>query len=112
YALANLDFFTRAFLELAQTQLRHGYAAVQVYSMPEALIGTALVPRLAGVPLIYDAGDLTAELYPCKFGAAGGRVVGALLRAQERACLRLADLFVTVHEEYRQRLLARGVPED
>jgi glycosyltransferase involved in cell wall biosynthesis len=111
YLLSNVDFFARAFVAVARGHIQHGYVAVQVYSMPEALIFTALVPRLAGVPVIYDAGDLTAELYTSKFGARGGRLVATLLRAQERMCLHSADLIVTVHEEYRRRLMARGAPE-
>jgi glycosyltransferase involved in cell wall biosynthesis len=103
-------FFLRALVTLAWQQMQRGYAAVQVYSMPEALIFSALGPRLAGVPVIYDAGDLTSELFSSKFGRRGGRFLTALLRAQERACLSFADLVITVHEEYRQRLLARGVP--
>jgi len=110
YLLANASFFLRAFVALARGQLQHGYAAVQVYSMPEALLFTALLPRALGVPLIYDAGDLTTELYSTKFGSKANRLVAALLRAQERICLRFADLIVTVHEEYRRRLLARQVP--
>jgi glycosyltransferase involved in cell wall biosynthesis len=111
YLLANAAFFLRAFIALARTQITQGYAAVQVYSMPEALVFTALLPRLVGVPLIYDAGDLTTELYSTKFAQRTNRLLAALLRAQERICLRFADLIVTVHEEYRRRLLARGVPE-
>ena len=60
--------------------------------------------------MIYDAGDLTAELFPTKFGAKGGALVAMLLRVQERCCLRFANLIITVHEEYRRRLHARGVP--
>jgi glycosyltransferase involved in cell wall biosynthesis len=112
YLRANAGFFARAFVALARTQIQHGYAAVQVYSMPEALVFTALLPRLMGVPLIYDAGDLTTELYSTKFGPNGSRLIAGLLRAQERVCLRFADLIVTVHEEYRRRLMDRGVPED
>ncbi len=109
YLSSNLSFFFRVLLTLTLGELRHGYAAVQVYSMPEALVFTALWPRLRGVPLIYDAGDLTTELYPSKFGPRGGWILSALLRAQERLCLGFADLIITVHEEYRRRLLARGV---
>src|SRR5229473_1628654 len=112
YLRANAGFFARAFVALARTQIQQRYAAVQVYSMPEALVFTALLPRLMGVPLIYDAGDLTTELYSTKFGANGSRLIAGLLRAQERVCLRFADLIVTVHEEYRRRLMDRGVPED
>ncbi|MDQ6669995.1 MAG: glycosyltransferase family 4 protein [Chloroflexota bacterium] len=112
YLKSNANFFVHALLTLSRIQVRYGYDAVQVYSMPEALIFTAILPRLLGVPLIYDAGDLTAELYPSKFGGRGGRLLGRLLRIQERSCLKFADLIVTVHEEYRQRLLARGVPSE
>src|SRR5262249_20660716 len=63
YALAYGSFFLHALATLARLQRQDGYAAVHVYSMPEALLFTALGPRLAGVPLIYDAGDLTTELY-------------------------------------------------
>jgi glycosyltransferase involved in cell wall biosynthesis len=112
YGLSHAAFFVRATLTLARTQMQRGYAAVQVYSMPEALILSALGPRLAGVPLIYDAGDLTSELFSTKFGTRGGRILLALVRAQERLCLRLADLVITVHEDYRRRLLARGVPDE
>jgi glycosyltransferase involved in cell wall biosynthesis len=112
YVVSNVGFFLRVLLTLVRAQIRHGYAAVQVYSMPEALIFAALGPRLAGVPVIYDAGDLTAELFLSKFGRKGGAIVAWLLRMQERLCLRFADLVVTVHEEYARRLRARGVPPE
>jgi glycosyltransferase involved in cell wall biosynthesis len=91
---------------------RYGYAVVQVYSMPEALVLTALWPKLRGVPLIYDAGDLTTELYAAKFGNRGAPLVTGALKAQEQLGLRLADLVVTVHDEYRRRVMARGVPAE
>ena len=78
---------------------RYDYAAVQVYSMPEALVFSALGPWLAGVPVIYDAGDLTTELYPTKFGRRGGALAASALRVQERLCPSMADLVITVHKE-------------
>jgi glycosyltransferase involved in cell wall biosynthesis len=110
YARVYGGFFVAALVLLTRLQRRHGYAAVQVYSMPEALIFTAIGPKLAGVPLIYDAGDLTTELYAAKFGDRGLSLMAGALRLQEAVCLRLADLVVTVHEDYRQRVMARGVP--
>ncbi len=112
YARVYGGFFLAALALLTRLQRRHGYAAVQVYSMPEALIFTAIAPKLAGVPLIYDAGDLTTELYAAKFGDRAVPLVAAAFQFQERVCLRLADLVVTVHEDYRQRVMARGVPAD
>jgi glycosyltransferase involved in cell wall biosynthesis len=110
YALAFGRFFGHALIALTRLHRRYGYAAVQVYSMPEALVLTALWPRLTGVPLIYAAGDLTTELYATKFGAGRWPLAAGVLWLQERLGLWLADLVITVHEDYRRRLLARGVP--
>lgn len=112
YALAYGSFFAHATAALTREHLHARYALVHVYSMPELLVLTALAPRLAGVPLIYDAGDLTTELYAAKFGTRGGPLARGVLRLQERLCLGLADLVITVHEEYRRRLRARGVPPE
>jgi glycosyltransferase involved in cell wall biosynthesis len=112
YARAYASFFWHALAALTRLHHRRPYAAVQVYSMPEALVFTALWPRLTGAPLIYAAADLTTELYASKFGGHANALAAALLRLQERVCLRLADLVITVHEDYRQRLLARGVPPE
>ena len=92
--------------------IHHGYAAVQVYSMPEALVFTALCPRLVGVPLIYDAGDLTTEVYASRFGKTAPRVVAGMLRAQEWLGLKFPSAIITVHDEYRRRLLKRGVASE
>jgi glycosyltransferase involved in cell wall biosynthesis len=112
YFLAFGKFFVHALLTLTRLHRRHSYAAVQVLSMPEALVFTALWPRLAGVPLVYAAGDLTTELYSTKFGARRWPLIPGALWLQERLSLRLADLVITVHEDYRRRLLARGVRAD
>ena len=112
YMLSNAAFFVRAFVKLTRLQVHHGYAAVQVYSMPEALALTALWPRLVGVPLIYDAGDLTTEVYASRFRQRTNPFVAAALRGQEWLGLRFSDVIITVHEEYWRRLLQRGVARE
>src|SRR5205823_4435016 len=69
YLWSNTRFMFKALVTLAWEQVRHGYTAVQVYSLPEALVFSAVGPRLAGVPVIYDAGDLTMELFATKFAS-------------------------------------------
>src|SRR5207248_8528671 len=92
YAVSFGSFILQVLLTLMRQHWKHGYAAVQVYSMPEALMFAALGPWLAGVPLIYDAGDLTTELYVTKFGRRGGPLATVVLRTQEWLGLRLAAL--------------------
>ncbi|MBX5491492.1 MAG: glycosyltransferase family 4 protein [Chloroflexi bacterium] len=112
YAAAYGAFFLHAAAAVARLQRRHGLALVQAHSMPEALLLAGLLPHLQGVPLVYYAGELTVELYAAKFGTRGGPLGLAAVRLQERLGLALADLVVTIHDEFRRRLLARGLPPE
>jgi len=75
---------------------------VQAHSMPEALAFSALVPRLAGVPVLLDVHDLTSQLFASKFAHRRGLMAG--VRASERAALRFATEVLTVHEPYARML--------
>src|SRR5262245_59091043 len=103
---------TRAYLELYggfmaragvwMARRPRAYDVVQAHSMPEALVFSAAVQRLAGVPLLLDVHDLTSQLFASKF--AERRALMATVRASERASMRFATEVLTVHEPYAQRL--------
>jgi glycosyltransferase involved in cell wall biosynthesis len=75
---------------------------VQAHSMPEALIFTAGMQRLLGVPLLLDVHDLTSRLFASKF-AERQRIMAAV-RYSERASMRFAHEVLTVHEPYADLL--------
>jgi glycosyltransferase involved in cell wall biosynthesis len=76
------------------------FDVVQAHSMPEALVFTAAVQRLAGVPVLLDVHDLTSKLFASKFGDRD-RIM-ASVRLSERAAMRFANEVLTVHEPYAE----------
>lgn len=102
YARAYGDFFARATAHLTRRP-RH-WDLVHVHGLPEALAFAAIAPKLAGVPVILDVGDLSTEVVHSRIGSTP-RTVAAL----ERWALRFSDKVITVHEPYRDLVAERGV---
>ena len=103
YLLSYAAFFMRAAAHLSTRP--HRYSLVHVHSVPEAMVFAAIVPRLAGRPVLLDVHDLTSDLYSNRLGTAPKAV-----RVAERLSLSFADAIVTVHDRYRELILDRGVP--
>lgn len=98
-------FAVAAARRVAGVHRRLGLDLVEAHNMPDALIVTGLLPRLAGVPLMLNVHDTMPELYETRFGARGARVA----RLEERASAALAHAVVVVTDEARHRLASRQV---
>lgn len=104
-------FAALATLRVTRLSLRRRYSVVQVHNPPDFLIAAAIVPKLLGSRIVFDVHDLAPDLFASRFdGRRGGALVDAALRWTERVAARLADAVVTVHEPYRQVLIARSAP--
>ena len=90
---------------VATLHARRRLDLVEAHNMPDALVAAALVPRLAGVPLILNVHDTLPELFETRFGVRGAACCGS------RSVFRLAaaDAVITVTEEAKAVLAARGV---
>jgi len=109
-----LHFLVRAGAHLARLQRAHPYHSVQVHNLPDFLVFSALVPKLAGVPVVLDLHDLMPEFFAGRFGGAqdltpSRRLVASAIAWQERMSCRFADHVVTVSDHWRDALIARGV---
>jgi glycosyltransferase involved in cell wall biosynthesis len=78
------------------------FDVVQVNTMPEALVFATMPHRLAGIPVLLDVHDRTAELFASKFREDGWMM--SAIRFSERASLRFATEVITVHEPYAETL--------
>ena len=109
--LEYVGFTVLATLVVAWLALRRRYAAVQVHNPPDFLIATAVIPKLLGARVIFDVHDLSPDMFEMRFdGRKGASAADRLLRRVERWATRFADHTVTVHEQYRRELVARGAP--
>jgi glycosyltransferase involved in cell wall biosynthesis len=105
-----LGFTVLASLRVARLSLKHRYAVVHVNNPPDFLIIAALFPKLLGARVIFDIHDLSPDMFAMRFGRSpGAGVADRVLRFAERLATSVADAVVTVHEPYRQELVARGV---
>jgi glycosyltransferase involved in cell wall biosynthesis len=109
------EYAAFAFLAGALVSARHirrPYQIVQTHNVPDALVFSALVPKLLGARVILDLHEPFPELAVAKFGIhPGGRAYRLIEREQVLSC-RFADRLLTVTEAIKASVVARGIPAD
>jgi glycosyltransferase involved in cell wall biosynthesis len=112
YAWEYSSFLVLAFLTITLLHFRKRLRVVEVDSMPDILVFSALVPKLSGVPVILYIFDNMPELLAYLWKTNERHPLVRLLAFQERISTRFADHVVVTQELPRQLALKRGVPED
>lgn len=102
-------FFMRALWRVSMLDRRRRFDLVEVHNMPDFLVGSALLPKLRGVPLILNMHDTFPELFATKFERPPEHPLVRALRAEEAISARMADAVITVTDEARSLLRSRGV---
>jgi glycosyltransferase involved in cell wall biosynthesis len=90
-------FILICFLYLAARSAKRRYALVHVHNMPDALVFSAIVPKLLGAKLILDLHDPMPELMQTIFKLPENSFSVRLLKRMERWSSRFADLVITVN---------------
>ena len=98
-------FWTLAAGTLAVRHVRRPYAVVQINTMPDVLVFSAVVPKLLGASVVAFFKEPTPELFETLYGKS--RLWRALERV-EQAAIRFADHALTVTDELRQVYVDRG----
>ncbi|MHB8959125.1 MAG: glycosyltransferase [Candidatus Limnocylindrales bacterium] len=104
------DFMVRAGLALTRAHARRRFALVQVHTIPDALVLSALPLRLLGVPVILDMHEAMPEFFRMRFPGASRTAVRRALVVQERASIAVANAAITVNDALASRLVEMGVP--
>ena len=110
YLSSYLRFFAMASKRALQLSLKQRYDVVIVCTMPDAVVVTAILPKLLGSKVVLDIHDTMPELYRDKFGGARGAVGGKLLLWEERLSAWWADRVLAVHDLHKERLEQAGIP--
>jgi glycosyltransferase involved in cell wall biosynthesis len=103
-----VSFTFWAAAELLRLQLRRRFDVVQVHNVPDFLVLAALPAKLAGTPVLLDLHDLMPEFFASRFNGRLDTPAVRLVTLQERLSRRLADAVITVTEDWRATLVARG----
>ena len=108
--LEYIGFATRSTLAVLRTHRLKQIDIVYVHAPPDFLIAAALIPRLLGSKVVLDIHDLSPHMFNVRFGSGLlGLQVERVLRLVERTSCALAHRVITVHEPYREELIANGV---
>ncbi|HWJ43627.1 MAG TPA: glycosyltransferase [Solirubrobacterales bacterium] len=109
YLEGNARFFAGATRRVTALDRRHRFDLVEIHNMPDALVFTALRPKLRGTPLILNFHDTFPELFATLFDKPANHPLVRLIRAEERVSAALADCHIFVTGEARDLLAARGI---
>lgn len=105
-----ISFGFHAAVHAARLHRAQGYDLVQVYSLPDFLVLSAIVPKLFGARVLFEDRDLMPEFFSARSGRALNDPLVRAIALQEQLACKFADHVITVTEAWRQVLIARGVP--
>jgi glycosyltransferase involved in cell wall biosynthesis len=110
--LEYMVFLVLASLVLGWRQLRKRYDTVQVHTLPDALVFSAIIPKLVGTPILLDVHDLLPEFFQARTGLRESHPLVRLARWEERISVRFADHVITVTEGWRRTVMERCATPD
>jgi glycosyltransferase involved in cell wall biosynthesis len=101
-------FLIRALWAATRAHRRRRYGLVEVHSLPDYLIFSALPMKLAGVPVLLDLHEAMPEFFRSRFPRAANPISYRLLLLQEKLSIALANEVLTVNEPLAERLIRLG----
>ena len=102
-------FLMRAMWAATRAHRRRRYGLVEVHSLPDYLVFSALPMKLAGVPVLLDLHEAMPEFFRSRFPRAANPISYRVLRLQEKLSIALANEVLTVNEPLAERLVRLGV---
>ena len=112
YVFEYLAFLLVAALQVGWRHLRRPYDLVQVNTIPDSLVFSALLPRLLGARVLIDLHESMPEFLSTKFKIGLRHPLVRLAAAVEQAAIGFADFATTCTEPMRRVFIARGAPAE
>lgn len=109
YAFEYGAFCLWALLRVTVQMHRKHYALIDVNTLPDFLIFSAIFAKWMGAKLILDMHEITPEFYISKYGIAENSWLVRLLKYQEKISFEFADHVITINEPIRDLLVNRGL---
>lgn len=108
YLLEYVWFPLMAMLYLALLDRRRRFDLIQVNTVPDWLVFSAVGPRLRGVPVLLDLHELMPEFFASKFRSDLRHPAARALSALEQASIRFATSAITCTAQMRDAFTRRG----
>ncbi len=98
------------FLKLTRLYIKRRHNLIHVNNMPDFLVFSAIVPRLAGVPVILDVHDPIPELIRSKMNLKEGHWLVKVQKLLERLSVSFSSHVITATPTFARLLIQRGAP--
>jgi glycosyltransferase involved in cell wall biosynthesis len=108
--LEYLAFFVMVVLRLLSLHPRRKYKTLQVHNLPDFLVFSTLIPKLAGARVILDLHDLMPEFFAGTYNKSMDSLPVRILKFQEWLSCQYADHVITVTDLWRDTLIERSAP--
>jgi len=112
YLASYLQFFFITLFRLANLHLKNGYQVIQVHTMPDFMVFTAIFPKLRGAKVLLDVHDLMPELYQSKFGYNAKHPIIRFISWMECQSIAFANQAISVHKPHLAALCSHGNPAE
>lgn len=112
YVFSYLRFFVLAKWNVFEHHLRRKFDVVHVNTMPDFMVGTAILPRLLGAKVILDIHDVMPEIYMTKFRVAESHWKIRLIKFIEVMSARVAHKVLTAEHPKGELLARHGIPAE
>lgn len=109
YAFEYVAFFLWALAHVTLQMRRKRFVAIDVNTLPDFLIFSAIFAKWMGAKLILDMHEITPEFYISKYGIAENSWLVRLLKLQEKISFDFADYVITINEPIFDLLVERGL---
>jgi glycosyltransferase involved in cell wall biosynthesis len=110
YIISYLQFFFIALFKLANLQSKNVYQVIQVHTMPDFMVFSAVIPKLRGAKILLDVHDLMPELYQSKFGYDAKHPFIRFISWMECRSIAFANHALAVHKPHLEALCSHGNP--
>lgn len=84
HAVKMLRFMFQAALTITKRHLIQNYDAIHIFSVPDCLVFSAIIPKLMGASVILDIYDIVPEFYAAKYPISRNSMLFRMLLLMER----------------------------
>jgi glycosyltransferase involved in cell wall biosynthesis len=107
-----IQFCAKSSFHLGRLHLKRKYSLVHVHNVPDFLVFSAWVPKLAGAKIILDIHDILPEFFANKFCKPEDGIYVRLLKVVEWLSVRFTDHVIISNHLWFDRITARAVSRE
>lgn len=112
YLFPLVQFFLFSSLRLSWRHLKNPYDVIHVHNMPDFLVFTAWLPKLAGCKVILDIHDIVPEFYASKFDIHANSRGVEFLKNVERASVGFSNHVIVSNHLWLDTFARRNAASD